>query len=958
MIIFLVLYYQPRQQELVRQYQTKEILQVSTSVALGISEALNEDNFKKLEDIMGFAETTSNFDFIHTTLCDPEALDTISIVRPKNFDLSILDSIQFDIQTAQLKTQGFTGQVTVGVGRARIEEKIAKLNSPIYSLLVTLIIAISIILYFLIRRITQPLQELTVFASSLKYESNTHKSKFTRLVAKEINTLRDSLIDLSKDLSNQKAINDSFMTSLEEKVKSRTSELQITTSQLEKAQKIAKISTFRLCLQLDFFDVHSNFFQVTDIAYSENFSFEDFLIFVDIADKNRILDFLSPKSTLEKREEIEFCLINSDKSKKYLYCAGEFNKDIASNQVFFNGIIQDLSEIKERQKEIEQLSLVAKNTSNAVIITDLEKKILWVNESAERITGYKNSELIGKTPRIFQFEKTNQQKVKSINESLAKFEEIKQELLNKNKNGEEYWISINIVALRDDKNIPFGFMAIETDVTQTKHLQVQREQYVEMLEESRSQIRKMNAELEQKVIEKTKDIQRLALFPHQTPNPIIEIDLESETLLYQNPSSIKRFGDLRNDSYKHVKEVLGLQNIEANYSNAVDEIYFANYIFERNLYILENKILRIYLHDITDRQKNEKSLVLLVQQLKKTEQELTDKKVALENSLEKLQQTQQQIINKERLTVLGVLIAGIAHEINNPLGAIRASGENLIALLNDLFFKEIIQFTKDEIAQCAEFVGSLQVKSITSIEQRTFAKNLELQITETFPSLSNIKSLAKSLAQMGIESLNDDILAFLNQTKAEALLNLCLRMYNIKNSTIVIKKAAEQGSKVVNALNSFSHGTEGKPMASFNLNENLETVIIILWSKIRSGSQVVNNIPKNIEIFGYEDELTQVWTNIIINALQASDYSCSITVNYHEINQNHEIIISNDGPRIPENIIDKLFDPFFTTKNKGEGTGLGLNIVKQIIEKHEGTIHVNSSEDLTSFIIQIPTSSI
>ena len=378
----------------------------------------------------------------------------------------------------------------------------------------------------------------------------------------------------------------------------------------------------------------------------------------------------------------------------------------------------------------------------------------------------------------------------------------------------------------------------------------------------------MNAELEQKVIEKTKDIQRLALFPQQNPNPVIEIDLESETLLYQNPSSIKRFGDLRNDSYKHVKEVLGLQNIETNYTNAVDEIYFANYIFERNLYILENKILRIYLHDITDRQKNEKALVLLVQQLKKTEQELTDKKVALENSLEELQQTQQQIINKERLTVLGVLIAGIAHEINNPLGAIRASGENLIALLNDLFFKEIIQFTKDEIAQCAGFVGSLQVKSITSIEQRTFAKNLELQITETFPSLSNIKSLAKSLAQMGIEGLNDDILAFLNQTKGEALLDLCLRMYNIKNSAIVIKKAAEQGSKVVNALNSFSHGTEGKPMASFNLNENLETVIIILWSKIKSGSQVINNIPKNIEIFGYEDELTQVWTNIIINALQ------------------------------------------------------------------------------------------
>jgi PAS domain S-box-containing protein len=191
-----------------------------------------------------------------------------------------------------------------------------------------------------------------------------------------------------------------------------------------------------------------------------------------------------------------------------MYCVGEFNIDETNGEIVFNGVLQDLSEIKQKQQEIERLSLVAKNTSNAVIITDLKKRILWVNESTERITGYSSEELIGQTPRIFQFEKTDQEKIRRINKSLDEHIEVQEELLNRSKNGEEYWVSINIVSLKDDKGVPFGYMAIENDITQTKFLQVQREQYVQMLEESRTQIRKMNSELEQKVQEKTKDIQR------------------------------------------------------------------------------------------------------------------------------------------------------------------------------------------------------------------------------------------------------------------------------------------------------------------------------------------------------------------------------------------------------------------------------------------------------------------
>ena len=109
-----------------------------------------------------------------------------------------------------------------------------------------------------------------------------------------------------------------------------------------------------------------------------------------------------------------------------------------------------------------------------------------------------------------------------------------------------------------------------------------------------------------------------------------------------------------------------------------------------------------------------------------------------------------------------------------------------------------------------------------------------------------------------------------------------------------------------------------------------------------------------LEIAGYEDELSQVWLNIINNALQACNTNCSILIGYEFKDNMHRITISNDGPKIPEDIISKIFDEFFTTKKRGEGTGLGLNIVRKIIDKHGGKISCTSDDKFTSFTIDLP----
>jgi signal transduction histidine kinase len=93
---------------------------------------------------------------------------------------------------------------------------------------------------------------------------------------------------------------------------------------------------------------------------------------------------------------------------------------------------------------------------------------------------------------------------------------------------------------------------------------------------------------------------------------------------------------------------------------------------------------------------------------------------------------------------------------------------------------------------------------------------------------------------------------------------------------------------------------------------------------------------------------------LINNALYASGNKCTIDIRYKDDSQFHTISISNNGPQIPEEIIGRIFEPFFTTKARGEGTGLGLNIVQGVIEKHGGKIRCESSAALTTFTIELP----
>jgi len=147
---------------------------------------------------------------------------------------------------------------------------------------------------------------------------------------------------------------------------------------------------------------------------------------------------------------------------------------------------------------------------------------------------------------------------------------------------------------------------------------------------------------------------------------------------------------------------------------------------------------------------------------------------------------------------------------------------------------------------------------------------------------------------------------------------------------------------VVFALKNYARFDSSGEMVKANLVEGIETVLTLYHNQLKHGVEVRRNLSEVPHIPCYPDELNQVWTNLVHNALQAMDHKGILTISLDCTDGNVVARFSDTGRGIPKELKERIFDPFFTTKPAGEGSGLGLHIVRRIIDKHEGQIRVDS----------------
>ncbi|MFN8780604.1 MAG: PAS domain S-box protein [Pseudanabaena sp.] len=295
--------------------------------------------------------------------------------------------------------------------------------------------------------------------------------------------------------------------------------------------------------------------------------------------------------------------------------------------------------------------------------------------------------------------------------------------------------------------------------------------------------------------------------------------------------------------------------------------------------------------------------------------------ILIEKALADLQKTQSQLIQTEKMSSLGQLVAGVAHEINNPVNFIYGN-------LNHA--NRSVQNLLDAIA--------------------LYQTNYPEPVPE----------IAKFLNEIDLEFLQEDLPKMLTSMKI----------------------GADRIRQIVLSLRNFSR-TDQEGRKPFNIHEGLDSTLLILQNRLKAyGDRPAINLTKrygNIPIVNvYAGQLNQVFMNILSNAIDAIDESIAnrdhatdiaqtlaseisiITELKPPTTENHQLIvvirIADNGRGIPEDILKKLFDPFFTTKPVGKGTGLGLSISYQIVvEKHQGRLECFSKVGVgTEFRIEIP----
>ncbi|MBD1885913.1 ATP-binding protein [Microcoleus vaginatus] len=307
------------------------------------------------------------------------------------------------------------------------------------------------------------------------------------------------------------------------------------------------------------------------------------------------------------------------------------------------------------------------------------------------------------------------------------------------------------------------------------------------------------------------------------------------------------------------------------------------------------------------------SLLSYTEKIEKIAAERTAKSQELEKTLQELQQTQAQLIQQEKMSSLGLLVAGVAHEVNNPINFIYGNIHHASEYTRDLF--ELVKL---------------------------YQKNY----------LSPPSEISEYLKNIDFDFLSKDLPQLLSSMKI----------------------GADRIVQIVQSLRNFSRLDESE-MKPVNIHEGIDSTLLILQSRLKATAdrppiEIVKNYSNLPLVECYAGQLNQVFMNILANAIdalesynldrepkaaEANPIAIAITTEY-SVPDKIIVRISDNGPGMAENVKKRLFDPFFTTKPVGKGTGLGLSIsYKIVVEKHKGTLRCDSTPGLgTEFSIEIP----
>ncbi|HAU38304.1 MAG TPA: hypothetical protein DCX07_11400 [Phycisphaerales bacterium] len=331
------------------------------------------------------------------------------------------------------------------------------------------------------------------------------------------------------------------------------------------------------------------------------------------------------------------------------------------------------------------------------------------------------------------------------------------------------------------------------------------------------------------------------------------------------------------------------------------------------------------------------------------EQRVTERTKDLVQANEQIRKAQIDLVQSEKMSMLGHLVAGVAHEINTPTSAILNVMTDLDEHIRGLW--NVTTRTSEFPPETSQWLASVIARQLaqplaehSEAGGRALRRSVEEELRRQ--GCENARQVAAVIVKcFGEGWRNEENL--LDRVQSAPVLEILEHVQALRNASEISLGSARKIARIVKALRYYSHAGR-EEMMDLNVNESIDNTLVILQNRIKHIAEVRLDFADNLPFVRTGPDISQVWTNLLNNACDAIEENRpegqlgKIEIVTRREGDEVVVEVSDDGPQIPESVMPSIFDPFFTTKEVGQGTGLGLAVAYRIVEGHGGRIEVES----------------